>query len=78
MPESGDYDAGPTCGECGSAMRQTYIFLTLSTGCQRIPDVLRCTNQECEDRQREQDRADAEARSEAAMQRAIERGVILP
>jgi len=77
-PHSADYDAGPTCGECGSPMRQTYIFLTFDKGCQRIPDALRCTNDDCLRQQREQDRADQKARDEAAIQKAIERGVITP
>jgi hypothetical protein len=75
---SGVIDAGPTCGECGSPMRQTYIVLTFAGGCQRIPDALRCTNDVCLTKQREQDRADQKVRDEAALQRAIERGVILP
>ena len=67
------------CGDCGSPMHQTYIILTFDKGCQRIPNGHPvCTNEECREQHRKQDRADAKARDEAAMQRAIERGVILP
>lgn len=72
-------EQGTTCGDCGSPMRQQYIVLTFKGGCQRIPDGHPvCTNRECIDRQREQDRADQKVRDEAALQRAIERGLILP
>lgn len=67
-----------TCGDCGSPMRQTYIVLTFESGCQRIPSDLVCSNNGCRDRHLEQDRADQAERDEAAMKRAIERGVILP
>ena len=68
-----------TCGECGSPMRQRYIFLTFASGCERIPDGHPvCTNQACIDRQHEQDRADQKAQDDAALQKAIDRGVILP
>lgn len=70
--------AATECGDCGSPMRQTYIVLTFAKSCERIPDQLVCTNEECRERQRVQDREDQRARDDAAMQRAIERGVILP
>lgn len=68
-----------TCADCGSAMRQRYIILTVAGGCERIPDGHPvCSSEECRQRHLEQDRVDQAARDEAALSRAIERGVILP
>lgn len=67
------------CADCGSPMRQRFIILTMAGGCERIPDGPPvCSSEECRQRQLEQDRADQGARDEEAIQRAIERGVILP
>lgn len=68
-----------TCAECGSPARETFINLNFGkSGCQRIPNGLRCTNEDCLERQRAQDRADQRARDEAAIQKAIAAGVIEP
>lgn len=67
-----------TCGDCGSPMRQTYAHLTSVGACKAVAMGLVCTNQECLDRQRAQDRADQEARDEAAITRAVELGIIDP
>lgn len=68
-----------TCGDCGSPMRQRYIILTMAGGCQQIPDGHPvCTSEDCRARHLEQDRVDQAARDEAAIQKAIASGVILP
>lgn len=66
------------CGDCGSAMRQTYSHLTFAGRCEAVPTGLVCTNEECRARHAEQNRADRDARDEAALERALAAGVIVP
>ena len=70
--------AVPSCGQCGSPMRQTYAYLTRENGCERVPAGLVCSNAECREQQHRQDRADQAAADEAALQRALASGLIVP
>lgn len=65
------------CTICGKPMRRTYIVLTLAAECRRIPSGWACT-EECEEERTRQRRIGQAERDEAAIQEAIERGVIDP
>jgi hypothetical protein len=59
-------------------MRQTWMFLTTADVCQRLPGELVCSSEEHRAEMLAQDRLDRAACDEAALKRAIERGVVLP